>query len=92
MSTRFEQLTARRLMLQAQCAAQRAEIVGIQAEIDAGAARVDRVVAVVRRLGPLFLAAGVVATIAIGPRRLLGVARPTLTFALLASRAARFLR
>lgn len=92
MSARLEQLAARRRMLQAQCVAQRAEIAGIQAGVDAGAARIDRVVLVVRRLGPLFVASGLVAAVAVGPRRLLGFARQALTMALLAYRATRLLR
>lgn len=92
MSTRLEQLTARRRRLQLQCAAERGEIGEIQAELDAGAARVDHVIAVVRRLGPLFVAVGVVAAVAIGPRRLLGVTRQALTLALVANRATRLLR
>jgi hypothetical protein len=92
MSTRLEQLTARRRLLQLQCAVQRGEIGETQAQIDAGAARVDRVIAVVRRFGPLLVAVGVVAAVAIGPSRLLGVTRQALTLGLFAGRAARLLR
>lgn len=92
MSTRLEQLAARRRMLQAQCAVQRAAIIGIHAELDAGAGRIDRVVVMARRLGPLFVAAGLVAAVVVGPRRLLGVVRQALPFALLAGRAARLFR
>jgi hypothetical protein len=92
MSTRLEQLSARRRMLQARCASQRAEIAGEGAAVSAGAARVDQAVLVIRRLGPLFVAAGVVAAVLVGPRRLLGVARQALPIALMASRAMRMLR
>ena len=92
MSTRLEQVTARRRLLQAQCAAQRGAIAEIQADIDAGAVRADRVVAVVRRLSPLLLVAGVAALVAIGPGRALGLARQGLVAALVASRAVRLLR
>jgi hypothetical protein len=92
MSNRLEQLAARRRMLQAQCSEQRAEIAGAGAALGAGAARVDQVVVVIRRLGPLVLAAGVVAAVAVGPRRLLDLARQALPIALLASRAMRLLR
>ena len=92
MSTRLEQLAARRRLLQAQCAAQRGEIGGIQADIDAGAVRADRYIAVARRLTPFLLVAGVVVVAAIGPGRVLGLARQGLTVALVASRAVRLLR
>lgn len=92
MSDRIEQLAARRRMLQARCAEQRAEIAGEGAAVGAGVARIDRAVVVIRRLGPFFLAAGVVAAVAVGPRRLLGIARQALPVALLASRAMRLMR
>lgn len=92
MSDRIEQLAARRRMLQARCAEQRAEIAGEGAVVGAGAARIDQAVVVIRRLGPFFLAAGLVAAVAVGPRRLLGFARQALPVALLASRAMRLMR
>jgi len=92
MSTRLEQLTARRRLLQVECAVQRGEIGAVQAELDAGAARADHIVAVVRRLTPLLLVAGVVVAIAIGPGRLLGLGRQSLAVALAASRAVRLMR
>lgn len=92
MNGRVQQLAARRRNLQARCAAQRSEILGLHAEIDAGAARIDRGVALVRRLGPLFVAVGVVAAVAVGPARLLGVLRQALPFAMLANRASRLMR
>jgi hypothetical protein len=92
MSTRLEQLAARRRLLQEQCAVQRGDIGEIQAEIDAGAVRADRIVAVVRRLSPLLLVAGVAAAVAIGPGRMLGLARQGLTVVLFADRAVRLLR
>lgn len=92
MSRRLEQLAARRRMLQAQCAGQRAEIAGVGADLGAGAARVDQAVVVIRQLGPVFLAAGVVAAVVVGPRRLIGFARAALPIALLASRAMRLMR
>jgi hypothetical protein len=92
MSNRLEQLAARRRMLQAQCSVQRAEIAGEGAVLGAGAARVDQAVVVIRRLGPVFLAAGVVVAVVAGPRRLIGFARQALPIALMASRAMRLLR
>ena len=92
MSTRVERLAVRRRLLQAECAVQRGEIGGIQSDLDAGAARADHVIGVVRRLSPLLLVAGVAAAVLIGPTRLLGVARQGLAFGLLASRASRLLR
>jgi hypothetical protein len=92
MSTRFELLTARRRLLQAECAVQRGEIGALQAEFDAGAARADHIVAVVRRLTPLLLAAGAVALVVAGPGRALSFGRQALAVALAASRAARLLR
>jgi len=92
MSTRVARLAVRRRLLQAECAVQRGEICGIQSDLDAGAARADHVIGVVRRLTPLLLVAGVAAAVLIGPTRLLGVARQGLAFGLLASRASRLLR
>ena len=92
MSTHLEQLTARRRLLQAHCAAQRGEIGVIQADIDAGAVRADRVIAVVRRLTPFLLVAGVLTLVVIGPGRALGLARQGLAVAAIASRATRLLR
>ena len=92
MSSRLEQLASRRRLLQLQCAVQRGEIGEIQAGIDAGAARADRVIAVVRRLSPLLAVAGVLAVAAVGPSRLLGTARSVLPAVLVAQRALRLLR
>jgi hypothetical protein len=92
MNARLERLTARRRLLQVQCAVQRGDIGDLQADIDAGAVRADRVVAVARRLTPFLLVAGVAAVVAIGPGRALGMARQGLAVALVASRAVRLLR
>jgi hypothetical protein len=92
MSSRLEQVVARRRMLQAECARQRGEIADVGAAVGEGAAKVDRAVVAIRRLGPLFVAAGVVAAVVLGPRRLLGFTRQALPIALLASRAIRRLR
>jgi len=92
MSSRLEQVVARRRMLQAECSRQREEIAGVGAAVGAGAERVDRAVVVIRRLAPLFVAAGVVAAVVVGPRRLLGFTRQALPIALMASRALRLLR
>jgi hypothetical protein len=89
MSTRLEQLTEYRRLLQARCAVERGEIEDIHAGIAAGAARADRAIVVVRRFGPWLLVAGVAAVVAIGPGRALGLARQGLSAALFAQRAAR---
>ncbi len=92
MSMRLEQLAARRRLLQLQCAVQRGEIAEIEADLDAGAARVDRVVAMARRFTPLLLVTGVVIFVAIGPGRALGLVSRGLAAATIANRAARLLR
>jgi hypothetical protein len=92
MSTHLEQLAARRRLLQSRCAVQRGEIAETQAEIDAGAARADRVIAVARRLTPLLLVGGALILVAIGPGRALGLVRQGLVAATIASRAVRLLR
>jgi YqjK-like protein len=92
MSSHVERLEARRRLLQAECAVQRGEIGAIHADLDAGAARADQLIAAVRRLTPVLLAGAVVATVVIGPGRLLGLARQGLALGLLASRAGRLLR
>ena len=92
MSTQLEQLAARRRLLQLRCAVQRGEIAEIQAGIDAGAARADRVIATARRFTPLLVVTGAVIVLAIGPGRALGLVRQGLAAATLADRAARLLR
>jgi len=92
MSTRLEQLAARRRLLQLQCAVQRGEIAELQAGIDASAARADHVIAVARRFTPLLLVTGVAIAVAIGPSRALGLVRQGLLAATIANRAARLLR
>ena len=92
MSTRLEQLAARRRLLQLQCAVQRGEIAEIQAGIDAGAARADRIIAVAQRFTPLLVAAGAVLVLALGPGRALGLVRQGLVAATIANRAARLMR
>jgi hypothetical protein len=92
MSTRLEQLAARRRLLQLQCALQRGEIAEAQAGIDAGAARADRVIAMAQRFTPLLLVAGVAIVLAVGPGRALGLVRQGLLAATIANRAARLVR
>jgi hypothetical protein len=92
MSAHLEQLAARRRQLQLRCAVQRGEIAGIQAGIDAGAARADRVIAVAQRFTPLLLVTGAAVVLAIGPGRALGLVRQGLLAATVANRAARLLR
>jgi hypothetical protein len=92
MTTRLEQLAARRRLLQVRCAVQRGDIAEIEADLDAGAARVDRVVAMARRFTPLLLVTGVAIVVAMGPGRVLGLVGQGLAAATIANRAARLLR
>lgn len=92
MSTHLEQLAARRRLLQLRCAVQRGEIAEVQAGIDAGAARADRIITVAQRFTPLLLVAGAALALAMGPGRLLGLVRQGLVAATIANRAARLMR
>ena len=71
MSSRLVALTARRAALQAECALQRDDAALAYGDIEQGVAKVDRVVAGVRRLAPVLLVGGAVALLAIGPARAL---------------------
>ncbi len=92
MSSRLVALTARRAALQAECALQRDEAAQAYAEIDSGARRIDRLVAALRRLAPVFVIGGGVMLIAIGPARAVALARRGITVALYALQARSLLR
>lgn len=92
MSSRLATLTARREDLQAKCALQRDDAAQTYAGIASGAARVDRVVAVLRRLRPVFIAGGILVVVTLGPARTMVVARRGLAIAGLALQARRLLR
>jgi hypothetical protein len=91
-SSRLVALTARRAALQAQCALQRDDAVQDYAGISSSAARIDRVVAVFRRLTPVLLVGGVVVVVALGPARAITLARRGITIAMYALQARSLMR
>jgi hypothetical protein len=91
-SSRLVALTARRAALQAECALQRDDAAQAYAGIESGAARVDRVVAVLRRLTPVFVVGGIVVVIARGPARAITLARRGVTLAIYVLQARNVLR
>jgi len=76
MSERFNQLNSRHRALIEQCAVQRSHLGEAALDIEVRLGRVDRAVAVVRRLirNPLFIVGGIAVVALIGPKRLLGLA------------------
>ena len=92
MSSRLVALTARRAALQAECALQRDDAVQAYAGITSGAERIDRVVAVLRRLTPVFIVGGVVVVVALGPARAINLARRGVTLAIYALQARSLMR
>jgi hypothetical protein len=92
LSSRLVALTARRAALQAECALQRDAAVQAYDGIASGAARIDRGVAVLRRLSPLLVLGGVVVIISLGPARAITLARRGITFAMYALQARSLLR
>jgi hypothetical protein len=91
-SSRLVALTARRAALQAECALQRDDAAQAYAGIASGAARVDHVVAVLRRISPLLVVGGVVVVVALGPARAISLARRGVTLAIYALQARSLLR
>jgi len=91
-SSRLVALTARRAALQAECALQRDDAAQAYAGIESGAARIDRAVAVLRRLTPVFIVGGVVVVVALGPARAINLARRGVTLAIYALQARSLLR
>jgi hypothetical protein len=76
-SDRRQALQRRREELLARGAAQR-EYVGAELDLlDAGAARIDRYVAVARRMRPALVLGGLALVVLVGPRRIIGLARGT---------------
>ena len=92
MNSHLKALTARRAALQAEVALQRDDARQAYAEIERGAARVDRAVATVRRLAPALVVAGAVGLLALGPARARSLMRRGVTLGLYASQARRLLR
>jgi hypothetical protein len=91
-SSRLVALTARRAALQAECALQRDDAVQAYAGIESGAASIDRVVAVLRRLTPVFVVGGVVVLVALGPARAVSLVRRGITITMYALQARSLLR
>ena len=92
MSSRLVALTARRAALQAECALQRDDAAEAYAGIASGAAGVDRVVLVLRRLMPVFIVGGVVVVVALGPARAINLARRGVTLAIYGLQARSLMR
>jgi hypothetical protein len=90
-SAHLRALTAHRTALQAEIALQRDDARQACAEIEQGLARVDRVVATVRRATPLLAVIGAIGLLAFGPGRALNFARRGLTLGLYASQLRRLL-
>ena len=91
MSSRLAALTARRAALQAECAQQRDGAALAYGEIEQSVARVDRVVATVRRLTPFLVVGGAVALLVIGPSRVLPLLRRGVALSMYAREARRLL-
>ena len=91
MNSRLAALTARRAALQAECALQREGAALAYGEIEQSVARVDRVVATVRRLTPLLVAAGAVGLLVVGPSRILHLLRRGVALSMYAREARRLL-
>jgi hypothetical protein len=91
MSSRLAALTARREALQAECALQRVGAGLAYGEIEQSVARVDQVVATVRRLTPLIVAAGAIGLLVIGPSRVLPLLRRGVALSMYAREARRLL-
>lgn len=91
MSSRLALLTARRMALQAECALQRDGAALAYGEIEDSVARVDRVVATVRRLTPLLVTAGAIGLLVVGPSRVLHLLRRGVALSMYAREARRLL-
>jgi YqjK-like protein len=76
MSERFNQLSVKHRALIEHCAVQRAHLGEAAQDIEVRLGRVDRAVAVVRRVirNPLFIVGGIAVIALVGPKRLLGLA------------------
>ena len=92
MSSDLATTTARRMALQAQCAAQRGALALELGAVEDGLRPVDRAIHLVLTFGPLALVAGAVALIIIGPGKALRATRSVLTVAPYAAQALRLLR
>ena len=92
MSSGLAATTARRVALQAKCAAQRSALAGQLDDAEDGLRPVDRAIYLVRTFGPLAVVAGTVALIIIGPGKALRATRNVLTVAPYAAQALRLFR
>jgi hypothetical protein len=84
MSDRRLALQRRREELLARGAAQREYVRDELDALDAGAARIDRYVAIARRMRPALVLGGLALVVLVGPRRIIGVARGTAVGSMLA--------
>jgi hypothetical protein len=82
--SRLAALVARRRDLQVECELQRDDVRQLYAGLEHRAARADRVIDTVRRLAPLIAVGGLLATFALGPRRIVSLVRRGLPIALVA--------
>lgn len=92
MSSRLDELAARRIALQAECAAQRDDVGTVYGGIEDSVLRVDRVLHTVRSIGPVVLVGGAALLFALGPGRALRLVRRGLSIGVYATQALRFLR
>lgn len=92
MSSGLAELTARRIALQAQCAAQRGELTRVYGDIERGIAPVDGVAIAVRTFLPLAAVVSITVLIVLGPARALAAVRQGLALAMTASDALRAVR
>lgn len=82
MTSRLAELTARRIVLQESCEAQRQELSRAHGAVAQVVAPVDRAAGVARDVLPLVAVAGIVGLIAVGPHRTLSLLRRGLSIAL----------
>ena len=92
MSSGLAATTARRVALQAKCAAQRSALAGQLDDAEDGLRPVDRAISLARQFGMLAVVAGAVALIIIGPGKALRAARNVLAVAPYAAQAVRLFR
>ena len=92
MNRRLSALTARRAALQAECALHREDAAQALARVEAGTARVDHILDVGRRLGPVLVVGGLAVVLVAGPQRLLAVVRRAMTWGVYAANAFRLIR
>ena len=92
MSSRLTELTAHRVALQAQCAAERAAIANSHSSVLHQTVRIDQAIASLRRLTPMLVIGGIVVIVALGPARAFGLAKRGLRTAFYANQALRILR